>query len=347
MNAIKKEDLSGFFHVQIPRIVWEMFINKEITQSTFKVYVELFDRLKVSAYYGWIDKEGDVYLKFSYPELMNMLKVKSKGTISTALDELGKLGLIIKKRGFSTSTKFYLTNVLQKSKKSDFCEKEPSEVQKKEPQKSKKLDSQKSKKLDPNNNNFNYNNLIIKTTTTELNYIYPIENPDKKNSSSSISEEIKELKKYLKDYIQDIPTCKNIMFLVENRELTLERIKTVVEYARKQNKSNGYIYKALEENWDIPGISNVKKEAVRGHRENLEAIATAKESKEAVMEYTETLEQLTERYNSLDENLKNEIDKLALAKALKINPVERMAKVLVRTTTRLEILRQYIQEGKI
>ena len=164
MNAIKKEDLNGFFHVQIPRVVWEMFINKEITQSTFKVYVELFDRLKVSAYYGWIDKEGDVYLKFSYPELMNMLKVKSKGTISTALDELEKLGLIIKKRGFSTSTKFYLTNVLQKSKKSDFCEKEPSEVQKKEPQKSKKLDSQKSKKLDPNNNNFNYNNLIIKTT---------------------------------------------------------------------------------------------------------------------------------------------------------------------------------------
>jgi len=83
--------------------------------------------------------------------------------------------------------KFYLTNVLQKSKKSDFCEKEASEVQKKEPQ--------KSKKLDPNNNNFNYNNLIIKTTTTELNYIYPIENPNKKNSSS---EEIKELKKYLK-----------------------------------------------------------------------------------------------------------------------------------------------------
>ena len=347
MNAIKKEDLSGFFHVQIPRIVWEMFINKEITQSTFKVYVELFDRLKVSAYYGWIDKEGDVYLKFSYPELMNMLKVKSKGTISTALDELGKLGLIIKKRGFSTSTKFYLTNVLQKSKKSDFCEKEPSEVQKKEPQKSKKLDSQKSKKLDPNNNNFNYNNLIIKTTTTELNYIYPIENPDKKNSSSSISEEIKELKKYLKDYIQDIPTCKNIMFLVENRELTLERIKTVVEYARKQNKSNGYIYKALEENWAIPGVTSVKKEPVRGHKENLEAIVAAKESKEVAMEYTETLEQLTERYHSLDENLKKEIDQLALEKALKINPVERMAKVLVRTATRPEVLRQYIQEGKI
>ncbi|MEG1189790.1 MAG: replication initiator protein A [Cetobacterium sp.] len=346
MNAIKKEDLSGFFHVQIPRVVWEMFINKEITQSTFKVYVELFDRLKVSAYNGWIDKEGDVYLKFSYPELMDMLKVKSKGTISTALDELEKLSLIIKKRGYSTSTKFYLTNVLQKSKKSDFCKKEEAEVQKKEPQKSKKSDSQKSKKLDPNNNNFNHNNLIIKTTT-ELDYIYPIDNPDKKNSSSSISKEIKELKKYLMDYVQDTPTCKNIMFLVENRELTLERIKTVVEYAKKQNKNNGYIYKALEENWDIPGISNVKKEAVRGHKENLKAIATAKESKDAVMQYTETLEQLTERYNSLDEKLKNEIDKLALEKALKINPVERMAKVLVRTTTRLEVLRQYIQEGKI
>lgn len=93
-----------------------------------------------------------------------------------------------------------------------------------------------------------------KTTTKDtINYKEPeVEVEPKKNSSSFLSEEMKELKKYLKEQVQDIPTCKNIMFLVENRGLTLERIQTVVEYSKKNNKGNGYIYSALENNWDIP-----------------------------------------------------------------------------------------------
>ncbi len=181
------------------------------------------------------------------------------------------------------------------------------------------------------------------TTTTET----PNES---QNSSGAISENIKNIRDYLLKNVKGIndKTCNNIIFSVENLDIQLERVITVVEYANKYQKQIGYICDALKYNWVIPSISsNTKKEKGRGHKINSEAITIAKESKEEVSEYTETLEQLTERYNSLDENLKNEIDKLALAKALKINPVERMAKVLVRTTTRLEVLRQYIQEGKI
>lgn len=181
------------------------------------------------------------------------------------------------------------------------------------------------------------------TTTTEI----PNES---QNSSSAISENIKNIRDYLLKNIKGIndKTCNNIIFSVENLDIQLERVITVVEYANKYQKQIGYICDALKYNWVIPSISaNTKKEKGRGHKINSKAITIAKESKEHVGEYTETLEQLTERYNSLDENLKNEIDKLALTKALKINPVERMAKVLVRTTTRLEVLRQYIQEGKI
>lgn len=93
-----------------------------------------------------------------------------------------------------------------------------------------------------------------KTTTKDtINYKEPeVEIETKDSSSSFLSENLKELKKYLMEHIQDIPTCKNIMFLVENRGLTLERIQTVVEYSKKNNKGNGYIYSALENNWDIP-----------------------------------------------------------------------------------------------
>lgn len=181
------------------------------------------------------------------------------------------------------------------------------------------------------------------TTTTET--------PNKsQNSSSAISENIKNIRDYLLKNVNGIndKTCNNIIFSVENLDIQLERVITVVEYANKYQKQIGYICDALKYNWVIPSISaNTKKEKGRGYKINSKAITIAKKSKEEVGEYTETLEQLTERYNSLDENLKNEIDKLALTKALKINPVERMAKVLVRTTTRLEVLRQYIQEGKI
>lgn len=181
------------------------------------------------------------------------------------------------------------------------------------------------------------------TTTTET--------PNKsQNSSSAISENIKNIRDYLLKNVKGIngKTCNNIIFSVENLDIQLERVIRVVEYANKYQKQIGYICDALKYNWVIPSISvNTKKEKGRGHKINSKAITIAKESKEEVSEYTETLEQLTERYNSLDEKLKNEIDKLALKKALKINPVERMAKVLVRTTTRLEVLRQYIQEGKI
>lgn len=91
-----------------------------------------------------------------------------------------------------------------------------------------------------------------KENTTTTNYKEPEIVIEPEKNSSSVSEEIKKLKKYLTEHIQDIPTCKNIMFLAENRGLTLERIQTVVEYSKKNKKGNGYIYSALENNWDIP-----------------------------------------------------------------------------------------------
>lgn len=50
MGYIKRDDLDNFMHLQIPRKVWNMYLNKEISPVAFKIYIEFFDRLKISAY---------------------------------------------------------------------------------------------------------------------------------------------------------------------------------------------------------------------------------------------------------------------------------------------------------
>lgn len=151
---IKKNHLDNFLHMQIPRKVWKMFLDKKITPASFKIYVEFFDRLKLSAYNNWIDNDGNVYIKYSYEELMEILNLKSKGTIADALNELRKLELIVQEKGFNTSSKFYLSNILeniQSSKKTN-----PSSTEKRTPVVH-FSELQKSEKIDANHNNINHN----------------------------------------------------------------------------------------------------------------------------------------------------------------------------------------------
>lgn len=176
--------------------------------------------------------------------------VKDKRTIRIYIESLEKKGLIDVKRQLGKSNRYFLKSIKLVTKnetskltkesvaKNDtgnkFCEKEVANF------------VETSSKIC--HSNYTNKNTLIKTTTTKLNYIYPMKNKIPQSSNDSILK----LKKYLIDYIQDIPTCKNIMFLVENKGITLERVKKVIEYAKKQNKSKGYIYKALEENWELP-----------------------------------------------------------------------------------------------
>lgn len=148
MNYIKQEDLKDFNFLQVPRTVWNMYLNNEIVEIGFKIYVEFFDRLKLSAYNNWIDKEGNVYIKYSYEELMDIFNLKSKGTISKGIKCLKDLGLIMQEKGFNTSSKFYLSNVL---KSTVVHEREHSSTQ---------METQKYTNVDANNNNYNHNNSI-------------------------------------------------------------------------------------------------------------------------------------------------------------------------------------------
>lgn len=354
MGYIKRDDLDNFMHLQIPRKVWNMYLNKEISPVAFKIYIEFFDRLKISAYNNWIDSNGSVYIKYSYEEMMDILKVKSKGTISDALSELKKIDLILQEKGFNTSSKFYLNNILQKgeiiqsSEKSNYQDTQSSEKSNTEVR---KIGLQSSEKLDANNNNYNNNNLEITTTNLESkNKIEEI--PEKENSSSPLEnlekDKIKQIKSTLQMHGISVATCKNIMDLVYSKHIDFERIKAVLTVAIIKRWEDGAIYKALKENWIIenkksdilPVKTNTfsEKKAKKVIEKNLKN----KEQRDRAIEEKENLKKV---FEALTEQEKRYIEQEALRLALE-KYTANIAQVMARTETFYIVIREHLKKQR-
>ncbi len=107
-NRIKVEELNGIVYYQIPKWLMDLFISGQISTGAFKTYVLMYERLRMSAKNNWIDEDGDVYIKYSYDELMEDLKCNSKTTVSNNLKDLQELDLIDKVKCFSSSNIYYL-----------------------------------------------------------------------------------------------------------------------------------------------------------------------------------------------------------------------------------------------
>lgn len=345
MRTIKKEDLENTNYYQVPKWLMDLFIDGKISQGGFKTYVLMYDRLRLSSKKGWIDKNDEVYIRYSYDEMQSDLNC-SRQTVSNNLKDLEKLELIDKKRGFNSSTVFYLNtysiSLENFTSKEDFTSKESLDACE-----SRNLDYSSLESLDSSKNNFSKNNLIITTTIQDnINYKDQDTNQPEKASSSSFEKNINEIKGYLLENVKDIATCKNIMFLVENIGLSLERIKEVVNYATKSQKGIGFIYKALEENWTLKDITYSTEKNIsttptaRGHKFNSEAIDSTIEAKEAKEEYTAKIDRLQGIYQVLSDTEKKKVDDEAYQLAVKqYGPT--VAKIMARTKTKFEILEKY------
>ncbi|WP_462350504.1 replication initiator protein A [Fusobacterium varium] len=348
MGYIKRDDLDNFMHLQVPRKVWNMYLNKEISPVAFKIYIEFFDRLKISAYNNWIDNNGSVYIKYSYEEMMDILKVKSKGTISDALSELKKIDLILQEKGFNTSSKFYLNNILQKgeiiqsSEKSNYQDTQSSEKSNTEVR---KIGLQSSEKLDANNNNANNNNLDIITTTKTDN----INKIDPSSSSLEILEKdkIKQIKSALQMHGISVATCKNIMDLVYSKHIDLERIKAVLTVAPLKNWEDGAIYKALKENWNIEIKSyNIKKPKTISEEKARKVINKTLEDKEKRDREIERKEKLREIFETFPEHKKKYMEEKAEIIAKEKYP-DNIYKVMARTESIYEVIEEYLKEKEV
>ncbi|MDO5788416.1 MAG: hypothetical protein Q4P79_03035 [Fusobacterium sp.] len=103
-------------------------------------------------------------------------------------------------------------------------------------------------------NNTNINN----NTTTKLdnlNKIDQVEVSKKISSSSNLKkldkDTIRQIKSALQSHGLSIPTCKNIMALVEQGSVGLDRIKLVLMTAQLKKWDDGAVYQALRDNWEI------------------------------------------------------------------------------------------------
>lgn len=103
-------------------------------------------------------------------------------------------------------------------------------------------------------NNTNINN----NTTTKLdnlNKIDQVEVSRKISSSSNLKkldkDTIRQIKSALQSHGLSIPTCKNIMALVEQGSAGLDRIKLVLMTAQLKKWDDGAVYQALRDNWEI------------------------------------------------------------------------------------------------
>lgn len=108
----------------------------------------------------------------------------------------------------------------------------------------------------------------INKTTTKLDNLNKIDQDSKDSSTSSSSslvensyskekDTIYQIKSALQSHGISIDTCKNIMELVRNGRVNLDRIKSVLITAQQKAWGEGAIYKALRDNWEA-GTSETK-----------------------------------------------------------------------------------------
>lgn len=109
MRNMRTEDLKNMTHYQVPKWLMDMFLTGEISSGGFKTYTLMYDRLRLSSRNGWIDENGEVYIKYSYDELLEDLNSNSKTTVSNNIKELERLGLVSKVKCYSSSNIYYLT----------------------------------------------------------------------------------------------------------------------------------------------------------------------------------------------------------------------------------------------
>ncbi len=214
-RLITKQDLINTQFYQVPKWLFDMFVNKKISQGGFKTYVLMYDRIKLSYYNNWIDEEGIVYIKFSYDELQNKLNC-SRQAVSDNLKKLEELDLIDKKRQFNSSSIFYLKvdSSLENLTNSSLENLTNSSLE--------NLTNSSLENLDANNNNINKN---------------------KKNNNNILSVPENNLYNPLKS----INCTKRTNYNVQNVQIKLHEMYNNKESINKENNNKENIYISVPE----------------------------------------------------------------------------------------------------
>ena len=203
---------------QVPKNLFGLYREGKINHIACFIYMLILDRYKLSMKNNLVDKEGRVYVLYTYEEISAELNLKRRNSISEAIKDLEKLNLIEKKRRFNKSTVFYINDTLNSNENDT-------------------LNSNENDTLNSNEND----TLIITTNKNNLNKNYYNNNNKENVVAGVIRQEIKFLIKTRNIKIENIlKYCGDI-----------ERIKQVFEYADKNKKGDGWIIACLRDNYSL------------------------------------------------------------------------------------------------
>lgn len=210
-------------YFQVPKSLFRLRKNNEISLIAIFIYMLMLDRYKLSESNSWVDKEGEVYIFYSYEELMEDLGLKKKNTISNALKELENLKLIKKKKRYKNSSVYYLENV----------------------------GNQKLLLENESNQNDNVGNQKLLRPTSQSNQKYTLIRTTYINNNN-INNNNNVIDPALKNEIHLLLKGRNIKAnQITKICIDIQRIKEVIDYADKKELGNGFIIKALKENWKL------------------------------------------------------------------------------------------------
>ena len=235
-------------YFQVPKSLFRLRRNGGISLTAFDIYVLMLDRYKVSKKHKWVDKEKNVYIIYSYEDLMEDLNVKSKNGISEALKELEKLNFLQRKKRYRNSTMFYIKN--ESTEKDTFIKSESIENH----TLTKNESTEKDTSMSMENHTFIFEKNTQKDTENKEEIkgeITPNKNNNSKNNINN-SKNNNVIEPALKNEIhlllkgRDIKTNQITKICID-----IQRIKEVIDWADKKELGNGFIIKALKENWKL------------------------------------------------------------------------------------------------
>ena len=231
---------------QVPKNLFGLYREGKINHIACFIYMLILDRYKLSMKNNLVDKEGRVYVLYTYEEISAELNLKRRNSISEAIKDLEKLNLIEKKRRFNKSTVFYINDTLN-SNENDTLNSNENDT----------LNSNENDTLNSNEND----TLIITTNKNNLNKNYY--NNNKENVAAIIRQEIKFLIKTRNIKIDNVlKYCSD-----------LNRIKEVFLYADKNNKSDGWVIACLRDNYSInQKEENQEKEKEKDYSKTMDEI---------------------------------------------------------------------------
>ena len=173
-----------------------------------------------------------------------------KNTVSLWISDLEKAGYIKTKLIYETGTKIikerriYISDPITKNNDTPITKNNDTPI-------TKNNDTPITKNREANNTSINNTRLIITNNNNLENIIEDQEQKEKVvvNSNGALQQEIKMLLGVRKIKPYDIIKLNK----------PIERIKFVIDFCNRHNKADGYLYKALKDNWELKEVQQEEK----------------------------------------------------------------------------------------